>query len=116
MHYSDLLSSNFQAQRLDHNFREVLAEYSGNELPIKEMVSKLMMDTAKDKEILPPGIYSPEIEYQLSSIYIDCARPKVTLLHPFLQYFKSPIKMKFFEQQFLVFRGVMAPETSQHYL
>ncbi|GKV06934.1 hypothetical protein SLEP1_g18751 [Rubroshorea leprosula] len=65
-----------KAQRLDHNFREVLAEYGGEELPIKEMVSKLMLDTTKEKEILLPGIYSPEIEYQLSSIYIDCARPK----------------------------------------
>ncbi|TYH22715.1 hypothetical protein ES288_A04G150700v1 [Gossypium darwinii] len=65
-----------KAQRLDHNFKEVLARYGKDELPLKEMVGQLMMDTTKDDLSLLPHIYSPETEYDLSAIYIDTTRPQ----------------------------------------
>ncbi|XVF01629.1 hypothetical protein REPUB_Repub04eG0104700 [Reevesia pubescens] len=60
-----------QAQRLDHNFKEVLARYGKDELPLAETVSELMMDTTKDDlSVLP------EYEYHSSAIYIDVSRPQ----------------------------------------
>ncbi|OMO59154.1 hypothetical protein COLO4_34300 [Corchorus olitorius] len=66
-----------KAQRLDHKFKEVLAKYSKHELlPLKEMVAELMMDTTKDDDSSRlPNIYSPETEYNLSSIFIDFNSP-----------------------------------------
>lgn len=65
-----------KAQRLHHNFRELLAEYGEDELPTKEMVSNLLTDTTKDNESMFPGVLPPELEYQLSSIYVDVKRPQ----------------------------------------
>lgn len=66
-----------QAERLGRNFKEVLEGYGERELPMKEMVGKLMMDATKDDESLLPHIYSPETEYCLSSIFVDAERPLV---------------------------------------
>ncbi|XWS68349.1 hypothetical protein CRYUN_Cryun04dG0082400 [Craigia yunnanensis] len=66
-----------KAQRLDHNFKEVFAKYAKDELPLKETVAELMMDTTKDNLSMLPGIYPPDFEYNLSAIYIDVTRPQV---------------------------------------
>ncbi|XWS68348.1 hypothetical protein CRYUN_Cryun04dG0082400 [Craigia yunnanensis] len=65
-----------KAQRLDHNFKEVFAKYAKDELPLKETVAELMMDTTKDNLSMLPGIYPPDFEYNLSAIYIDVTRPQ----------------------------------------
>lgn len=65
-----------KAQRLNHNFRKYLAECGGYELPKKEMVLKLLSDTTKDNESMLPAVYPPEMEYQLSSIYVDTEGPQ----------------------------------------
>lgn len=66
-----------QAERLRHNFKEVLDKYGESELPIKVMVEKLMRDTTKDEESELPHIYPPVLEYHLSSIFVDVNRPLV---------------------------------------
>ncbi|KAF5745816.1 transport and Golgi organization 2 [Tripterygium wilfordii] len=63
-----------KAQRLRLSFEELLVEYGENELPLKEMVERLMTDTTKDRSSLP-GIYPPEKEYELSSIFVDRDTP-----------------------------------------
>lgn len=73
-----------QAQRLGHSFKEVLARYGEDELPLKETVAELLMDRTKDDSSMLPGIFPPEVEYHLSSIYIDVSRPQVTLTCSFL--------------------------------
>ena len=64
-------SLSFQAQRLGDSFRELLDEHGEKELPMKEMVEKLMVDTFKDDESMLPHIYPPEREYHLSSIFVE---------------------------------------------
>lgn len=65
-----------KAQRLGNSFRDVLYEHREGEVPIKETVQKLMMDTVKvEDEKLLPHIYPPQWEYQLSSIFIDTDSP-----------------------------------------
>ncbi|XP_022744078.1 transport and Golgi organization 2 homolog [Durio zibethinus] len=65
-----------KAQRLDRKFKEVMDIYNKDELPLKEMVAELMMDTTKDDLSMLPRIYPPEIEYHLSAIYIGFIRPQ----------------------------------------
>lgn len=64
-------SLSFQAQRLGDSFKELLDKHGENELPMKEMVEKLMMDTVKDDESMLPHIFPPEREYHTSSIFVD---------------------------------------------
>lgn len=37
-----------------------------------------MSDTTKDEESKLPGIYDPEFEYQISSIFVDCETAMVS--------------------------------------
>ncbi|KAM1044050.1 hypothetical protein ACFX2J_035039 [Malus domestica] len=65
-----------KAQLLGDSFRETLMESSGDDLPIKLMVEKLMTNTVKvEDESLLPHIYPPELEYHLSSIFVEKAPP-----------------------------------------
>ncbi|CAN6544813.1 unnamed protein product [Malus baccata var. baccata] len=65
-----------KAQLLGDGFRETLMESSGDDLPIKLMVEKLMTNTVKvEDESLLPHIYPPELEYHLSSIFVEKAPP-----------------------------------------
>lgn len=70
----------FQAQRLGNNFKELLDTYGEEELPVKEMVEKLMKNTEKDDESMLPHIFPPEREYNLSSIFVDTITPLVNLV------------------------------------
>lgn len=68
-----------KAERLRHNFKELINEYGEGEFPIKEMVEKLMTNTIKDdEECMLPGIHPPEWERRLSSIFVDTQLPSVT--------------------------------------
>lgn len=60
-----------KALRLDQSLREFVNKNGDRELPVKEMVEKLMTNTIKDDVSLLPGIYSPRREYQYSSIFVD---------------------------------------------
>ncbi|KDP45334.1 hypothetical protein JCGZ_09583 [Jatropha curcas] len=72
---SSLDSSWPKAQRLGHNFKDLLDKYGDSELPVNEMVEKLMMNTIKDEENMLPKIYPAEFEHQLSSIFVDTDTP-----------------------------------------
>ncbi|KAK9070838.1 hypothetical protein SSX86_009406 [Deinandra increscens subsp. villosa] len=60
-----------KAQRLEHGFKDLLDEYGVGEIPIKDMVDKLMGNTVKDDISMLPRIYAPEFEYQLSSVFVN---------------------------------------------
>lgn len=60
-----------KAKRLRDNFEEQLDSYDNGEAPVKEMAERLMMNTIKDDESQLPGIYPPEREYHLSSIFVE---------------------------------------------
>lgn len=64
-----------KAQRLHHNFKELIHTHGEGELHADEMVKKLMMDTSKADESSLPGLYPLHFEYQLSSIYVDTDTP-----------------------------------------
>lgn len=91
-----------QAERLRHSFKEQLDEYGEAELPIKELVEKLMTNTIKDDESLLPGIYPPEREYQLSAIFIEADTPLVSPSLGFSHirhYFRSHESSQVFYEQ-----------------
>ncbi|TKY58959.1 Transport and Golgi organization [Spatholobus suberectus] len=60
-----------KAERLRHNFKELIDQYGESDFPIKEMVEKLMTNTIKDEERMLPGIHPPEREQPLSSIFVE---------------------------------------------
>ncbi|XP_057965976.1 uncharacterized protein LOC131156364 isoform X2 [Malania oleifera] len=66
-----------KALRLHKSLKEQLEIHGErDEVPMKEMVEKLMMDTVKDEEeSLRPGIYPPRREYLLSSIFVEADTP-----------------------------------------
>ena len=65
---------------MGNNFKELLDTYGEEELPVKEMVEKLMKNREKDNESLLPHIFPPEREYNLSSIFVDTNNPLVNLV------------------------------------
>ncbi|KAG9151684.1 hypothetical protein Leryth_001989 [Lithospermum erythrorhizon] len=65
-----------KALRLQQNFRGLLDQYSKTEYHAKEMAEKLMQDRTKDNDTNLPGIYPPEFEHQLSSIFVEAETPK----------------------------------------
>ncbi|KAM5562769.1 transport and Golgi organization 2 [Rosa sericea] len=62
-----------KSQRLSNSFKEMLNKYGDDEVSLKEMALQLMTDETRDDKSLLPCIYSPEVEYELSSIYIEYA-------------------------------------------
>lgn len=75
-----LCSCVFQAQRLQKAFKLVLEEYGESEIPVESAAKQLMKDTTKDEERSLPGIYAPEWEYQLSSIFVEAETASVRTL------------------------------------
>lgn len=63
---------------MEQSFKDLLDKYGNIEIPLKEVSEKLMSDTTKDEESKLPGIYDPEFEYQISSIFVDCETPMVS--------------------------------------
>ncbi|XP_071725019.1 uncharacterized protein [Rutidosis leptorrhynchoides] len=64
-----------KAQRLGLNFKVLLEKYGQDEIPVKEVVEKLMKDTVKADESRLPRICSSDWEMNLSSIYVDVDTP-----------------------------------------
>lgn len=69
-----------QAQRLRLSFKEQLGKYGKGEIPVKEMVERLMRDTVKADESKLPRICSLDWEFNLSSIFVEVDTPMVNLL------------------------------------
>ncbi|GAB2219282.1 hypothetical protein Droror1_Dr00006916 [Drosera rotundifolia] len=63
-----------KAERLAHNFEELLSAYGSEEVDLRLIVEKLMIDSTKEASMLP-GVHPPEFEYQLSSIFVECDTP-----------------------------------------
>ncbi|KAJ4830969.1 hypothetical protein Tsubulata_049613 [Turnera subulata] len=64
-----------KVERLRLNFKEQLENYGKGEIPVKEMLQKLMRDTVKADMSKLPGICSPEWEFNLSSIFVEVLTP-----------------------------------------
>ncbi|XP_020529930.1 transport and Golgi organization 2 homolog isoform X2 [Amborella trichopoda] len=61
-----------KATRLILSFEKLLKEYDREEIPEKEMLHKLMLDTMKaDRENLPNTGCDPDWDYNLSSIFVE---------------------------------------------
>ncbi|KAI3774222.1 hypothetical protein L1987_48769 [Smallanthus sonchifolius] len=60
-----------KAKRLERGFRDLLDEYGVGEIPINKMVDKLMGNTIKDDINMLPHICDIELEYQLSSVFVN---------------------------------------------
>ncbi|XP_050387328.1 uncharacterized protein LOC126803586 [Argentina anserina] len=56
---------------LGNSFKEMLNKYGDDEASLNEMALQLMTDTTRDDKSLLPCIYSSELEYKRSSIFID---------------------------------------------
>ncbi|KAK8946222.1 hypothetical protein KSP40_PGU007351 [Platanthera guangdongensis] len=66
-----------KALRLHRNLEEMLEGYGGEEIPVKEVVAKLMNDSVKaDFNRLPVTGCEPEWEFSLSSIFVDTESEK----------------------------------------
>ncbi|KAJ4866864.1 hypothetical protein Rs2_47415 [Raphanus sativus] len=61
--------------RLRDAFNHLLTQNQGVEFPLMTMVEEVMTDTLKDQEPVLPPVFTPEIEYHLSSIFVDIPRP-----------------------------------------
>ncbi|GAV88137.1 NRDE domain-containing protein [Cephalotus follicularis] len=64
-----------KAQRLGLNFTELLDKCGEGEIPIKEVVEKVMRDTVKADETMLPRICSLEWEKHLSPIFVSVDTP-----------------------------------------
>lgn len=77
-----------QAERLSKKFTELLTRHGEKEINAKEAVEEVMLDNIKaDRDKLPHTGCSPDLEFQLSSIFIDInterVRPmRLLRLHP----------------------------------
>ncbi|MED6132886.1 hypothetical protein PIB30_022965 [Stylosanthes scabra] len=64
-----------KTQRLEQSFKEEFAKYGKGELPVKEMIQKLMKDKVKADESCLPHICSLDWELNLSSIFVEIQTP-----------------------------------------
>ncbi|GFP78965.1 transport and golgi organization 2 homolog [Phtheirospermum japonicum] len=64
-----------KAERLELSFKQEVGQYSKGEIPVKEMVEKLMRDRVKADESELPKICSPDWEFGLSSIFVEVDTP-----------------------------------------
>lgn len=64
-----------KAQRLQVGFKEQLAKYGDGEIPVKEVIEKLMKDKVKAEGSGLPHICSLDWELNLSSIFVEVETP-----------------------------------------
>ena len=67
-----------QALRLEFSFKEHVAKYGEGEIPVKEVIQKLMKDKVKADKSSLPRICSPDWEFNLSSIFVEVETPLVS--------------------------------------
>lgn len=73
------ISSVDQAARLETNFKLHVDQYGEGEIPVKELVEKLMRDKEKADESELPNICPIEWEFNLSSIFVEVDTPLVII-------------------------------------
>lgn len=64
-----------KAQRLRLNFQKELIKYGESEIPVKELIPKLMKDKVKADKSKLPRICALDWEYELSSIFVEVDTP-----------------------------------------
>ncbi|KAB2015820.1 hypothetical protein ES319_D08G053000v1 [Gossypium barbadense] len=64
-----------KAWRLGKGFKQMLNRYGKNEVNVKEMVEKLMKDKVKADKSKLPGICDLDMEFNLSSIFVEMDTP-----------------------------------------
>ncbi|XP_028235768.1 transport and Golgi organization 2 homolog [Glycine soja] len=64
-----------KALRLEFSFKEHVAKYGEGEIPVKEVIQKLMKDKVKADKSSLPRICSPDWEFNLSSIFVEVETP-----------------------------------------
>ncbi|XP_057440074.1 uncharacterized protein LOC130733061 [Lotus japonicus] len=64
-----------KALRLEFSFRQHVAKYGEGEIPVQEVIQKLMKDTVKADKNLLPRICSLDWEFNLSSIFVEVQTP-----------------------------------------
>ncbi|XAR61535.1 hypothetical protein NMG60_11015987 [Bertholletia excelsa] len=60
-----------KARRLELGLRKLLRQYAETEIPVTEMVQKLMRDSVKADKSMLPHIRSLDWEWNLSSIFVE---------------------------------------------
>ncbi|TYH30697.1 hypothetical protein ES288_A01G115500v1 [Gossypium darwinii] len=65
-----------QALRLRKSVRQMLNKYGKNEVNVKEMIEKLMKDKVKADKSKLPGICALDMEFNLSSIFVEMDTPQ----------------------------------------
>lgn len=75
-----------QARRLEQNFRSQIEPYTEGEIPVTDIVKKLMNDTIKADESKLPRICSLEWELNLSSIFVEIDTPLVSNIISVITY------------------------------
>ncbi|KAK9271011.1 hypothetical protein L1049_026599 [Liquidambar formosana] len=64
-----------KAQRLGLNFKELIGKHGKGDIPVKEMIEKLMRDTVKADKSKLPRICSLDWEFNLSSVFVQVDTP-----------------------------------------
>ncbi|KAK7301243.1 hypothetical protein RJT34_12104 [Clitoria ternatea] len=64
-----------KAQRLEVGFKEVLSKYGEGDIPMKEVIQKLMKDKTKADKSCLPHICCLDWEFNLSSIFVEVETP-----------------------------------------
>lgn len=64
-----------KALRLEVGFKKQLAKYGVGDIPVKELIHKLMNDRTKAEESRLPHICSLDWEYDLSPIFVEVETP-----------------------------------------
>ncbi|KAG6419940.1 hypothetical protein SASPL_116454 [Salvia splendens] len=73
---NDMLDSPWpKAERLETSFKVQVDRYGEGEIPVKELVEKLMRDTEKADENKLPNICPRDWEHNLSSIFVEVDTP-----------------------------------------
>jgi len=107
-----ILAQPFQAERMRQSLEEFIKEYGESDLPIKEMVEKLMTNRVKDEEWMLPGVQPREREHPLSAIFVETVLSSVT--NTFIPLVYLSVKPCFYmlklKTRFIV-RGLMELET-----
>lgn len=89
--YYDITTySILQAQRLGPSFKEQLSKYGKGEVPVKDMLKKLMRDTVKADESKLPHICSLDWEFNLSSIFVEVDTPLVNIIYKLHKHYMQP--------------------------
>ncbi|KAL1185394.1 hypothetical protein V6Z11_A01G111800 [Gossypium hirsutum] len=65
-----------KALRLRKSVRQMLNKYGKNEVNVKEMIEKLMKDKVKADKSNLPGICALDMEFNLSSIFVEMDTPQ----------------------------------------